>query len=315
MVLNVLSDTETEDGTTTIMSEANDQNLPAADETWETVGEDGSEGVLIVPPVEVAPPPAPNSSALSRIIELDLSFPESVPSEIGSVHNSDPSLHPPEDPRNEIWLTVHRQVVIRRRHLPILAVSIALVLLSALVSYVLVLQLDRSNLNLEILQLKRELLAREALERKQRSWYYSKPDPTWKPEVPPPPPEVCKSEEDATTLVDNCWVQAKANVQLGRCAEDAKTLVQGKLNDAKKKIWDFAESWVHQKEAASNPSSNAAHSPDVAGVGISFQGMREAAKVLMSGVAVASLTSLLLDESIAQMFDQPRNEDPPQKTH
>jgi hypothetical protein len=311
MVLNVLSDTETEDGTTVMsetydLSERRDVLVPPPnvlpDETWETVDEAGEgTGILIVPPENGliadpgadAPPPGQNQQSIA----LDLSFfPDSVDSEIGSVQGSviiaedhvppeprDDEDQAPAEPRDDVALRLCRLLVIRRSYIP-LAASL-LVLLPLLVSNAMI-WVDRSNLRIENLQLKRELL--EASMRSSGSH----PKNVGKGGSPPPVCACGDKPEEATTLVDNCWVHAKANVQMGRCAEDAKKVVQQKLSAIHGVIRDVADDWLQRKDDDLDPPKDTAP-------GAYFPGL---AKVLMSGAAFVALTALA-DGALGHFFD------------
>jgi hypothetical protein len=349
MVLNVLSDTETEDASTAIMSEANNQDnrgggggglllrgeqrerAPPNDETWERVDRNGEvPGVLIVPgegdvvagAAEGAPPPpALNPGAVDRFIELDLSYPESVPSELGSVQNSgvvngDRAAPPPPEPRgDDVVLRLHRRLAIRRSHLTMAVTAVLLLFVSLAYTTI---WIERSNLRIENLQLKRDLLeAREKPKIKQVA-----AAAPLRPLPPAPPACTCGAQQDpadhgddsTTTLVDNCWFHAKANVQLGRCAEEAKAVVHDKIGAFQRGIRGLADDWLAppKEQAPGAPRSDETTEGGGEGTGISFQGVREAAKILFSGVAFVTVTSLL-DEAIGLLLEKPGAEDPADK--
>jgi hypothetical protein len=72
------------------------------------------------------------------------------------------------------------------------------------------------------------------------------PTPTPKLEIPSLPWDVCSTgtPEEANTLVNNCWMKAKANVQLGDCAEQARQSVQKRAKEFGEKAFQAQEDFV-----------------------------------------------------------------------
>ena len=324
IMLNLLSeDSDAEELSTTASVTA---ARIAPDDTWENVdGEDEAhddEGILIVPPVEVVPPvvppvPTPQegpsvASSLHPASPLNVSalLSSSVLREVEGLHLSGELVHsntanaPPEsngptavaalstpsEASDELVLVLNPRVAIRRSWLLPLVLG---ALLAASLATNVALMHQRSTLRLSLLASKLELLGLERT-------IQAKPP---RPEPVHTKPIICecdeKPREDTKTLVDNCWVSAKANVRLGSCVEEARKELHDKVDRFGKGLWNFKEQLVNLFHPHDDgPSSNNRHPASSSNVmgGVSFQGVRDAATMLMSGVAYAAVATLIAEE-------------------
>jgi hypothetical protein len=279
-----------------------------------------SLGVLIIVPTDESDDAAAAGPDDRYPTPTDFSVPESIPSDLGSLHDLTGSMNAAarEDPAQERLFYRHQEGESRRN---LCSKLITLLLFSMLVTSFLssaFLFLERQSwhnttLRLEekIRQLEEQLEEQQAQQQAQQA----------KGQKEDPPPvfswEKCGDAEDPeepTLLVDNCWLHAKAKLELGKCANDAKKTAKKTLKEfgkANKRFWnkvdDVGKTWIEYMageepdyESVPVESKDDMNSSGVAKItDARTKAIADTAKTIASGLAYASLFYVVVDESFA----------------
>lgn len=257
--------------------------------------------------------------------EMDLSVPGSIPSDIGSLHDLTGSVNGAllETEQEQVAggpRVIHRPSFNRPTILVLIGGVLAMSLFSS--AY---LVWERQSLRTTTIKLEERILQLEQS---------LKPTQQKAPKNPSVLPwEACgedakETNEDPTVLVDNCWLQAKAKVELGTCANEAQEAAKKKLkgfgktlktgttklqNKFDQAVDDLGKTFnEYMKEEKLEPgtaegNTNASDATKTTDLG--NKKLISTATTVVSGIAFASIAvaALFVDGSLSLFADSPRD--------
>lgn len=238
----------------------NETRAAVAEQNVELVDDAMQQGILIVPPDD--------DDHYTRLFDtaLNLSLPgtESMPSDVGSLQVSS-LLHP--HPRAPTTTRIHRPS-------GWLVVGGGLVLILSMASNVYLLH-ERTKIRQQIQNLTQTLEQHRRKAQQQQKQKFQWDGGNW------------NSPPDDTTLVDNCWLHAKANVQLGHCAQEAKHRVVQDWQTLRRSLGKWQQQAADQWNAwvVGTTTADTEASPSTL-----REAMRQGATVLASGALVATVS-------------------------
>jgi hypothetical protein len=245
----------------------------SVDNSWDFASHAGDfmserSGVLIIPADELEDAVAAGPGDRYETA-MDLSVPgsDSFPSELGSLHDLTGSMNAAarEDPAQERLIDRDQEGESRRG---LYSKAIVMVLFAMLVTSFLssaFLFLERQSWHNTTLRLEEKIRQLEEqqvqqakgqksyttlrLEEKIRQLEEQQAQQAKGQSEDPPPVFSWEKSGDAedpepTLLVDNCWFHAKANLELGKCANDAKKTAEKTLKAFGKTVDDVGKSWI-----------------------------------------------------------------------
>jgi hypothetical protein len=265
-----------------------------------------------------------------RAMNLSVPGSDSMPSDIGSLHDLTTSVNAAarDEPLQERLLPGDQEGETRRKlyNNPIFVLLLA-TLVTSLLSNVCLFREMQSWHN-TALRLEEKILQLELQQAKGHK-EKEKEDPpvfSW---------ENCGDSDDPepTLLVDNCWLHAKAQLELGKCANEAKVTAKKKLEDFSKTVWkenkrfwnkvdDVGKSWIDfmagdeymadepdtakSESVPVEPKGDTNASGDAKSMDARTKKITDTAKTVASGLVYASLAFLVADESFSYFSGVPR---------
>jgi hypothetical protein len=301
-------------------------------------------GVLIVPADEDEDAVAAGSGErYQNAMALSVAGSDSFPSNMGSLHDLTGSRNASasEDLAQE-RLVYRYQVGDSKRssyNRPLSLLLLAMLVTSFLSSAFLF--LERQSWQGTALRLEEKIRQLEELQAQQvKGQEQAQEQAKEKTENPPPVFSWEKSgdaeDPEPTLFVDNCWLHAKANVELGKCANEAKKTAKKTLKESKKTLEEFGKTVFKENKrfwskvddagrsfvefmAAEEPDSAKSKSEsvpveskdDINSSGVTkidarTKAITDTAKTIASGLVYASLAFVIVDESFAYFSGSPR---------
>jgi hypothetical protein len=299
-------------------------------------------GLLIVPADEHDDAVAAGSGErYEAAMALSVAGSDSFPSNMGSLHDLTGSTNAAacENPAQErlVYRDQEGEGRCSSYNRPISLLLLAMLVTSFLSSAFLF--LERQSWQDTALRLEEKIRQLEEQQAQQAKGQEQAQQAKGKTEDPPPVFSWEKSgdaeDPEPTLFVDNCWLHAKANLELGKCANEAKKTAKKTFKESKKTLEDFgktvvkenkrfwskvddagknfvefmAESTKSESKSESVPvesNDNMNSSETVKITDARTKAITDTAKTIASGLVYASLAFVIVDESFAYFSGSPR---------